>query len=241
MSVQAISWALGTAVGDTGAKLLLLALANYADEHGECWPSQARLAQDTELTDRTIRTKLKLLEEGGFLSRERRQSDAGWRTSDYYRLHLSQPENTSGRSKAPTGNSCKANRKTVSDLGEPSKEPSITVANATVRELKTDLVWKSCPRQLVSLGLTERTARSNLGRWLKNADPDRVLNAVDAARRVGTQDPIPYIESALKPKSVRREGDHWFVDPGTEEFEAWHKDCAQSLAAGADSELTEYA
>ena len=81
MSVQAISWALGVSTGDPLAKSLLLALANYADEQGRCWPSQERLARDTEISDRTARTKLALLVELGLVSREHRYTKAGHRTS----------------------------------------------------------------------------------------------------------------------------------------------------------------
>jgi hypothetical protein len=40
MSVQAITWALSVKAGSPGAKAVLLALANYANEFGLCWPSQ---------------------------------------------------------------------------------------------------------------------------------------------------------------------------------------------------------
>jgi hypothetical protein len=48
MSWQATTWAMNQKVGNAGRKLLLLALANYADENGVCWPSQGRLSLDTE-------------------------------------------------------------------------------------------------------------------------------------------------------------------------------------------------
>jgi predicted transcriptional regulator len=223
MSVQAISWALNVSTGDTGAKCLLLALANYADENGECWPSQERLARDTELTDRTVRTKLKLLEECGLIRREHRCSDAGWRTSDYYRLYLGQSERFSGEAEAPTGNPCIANRKSASGIEEPSEEPSFTEAKASVRDLKTELVWRTCPGKLVRLGMAASAARSNLGRWLKDADPDRVLEAVDAADRVGTQDSAAYITAALKPKESdwKREGAQYFVRGNSQLADEW--------------------
>jgi hypothetical protein len=114
------------------------------------------------------------------------------------------------------------------DVGFPPKEKnqtplSPTVANATVHDRKTELVWNSCPNQLVSLGLSARAARSNLGRWLKQAGPDRVLELVEAAERIGTQDPIAYITAALKPSGVRREGSEWIVTYGSEEFEVWRQ------------------
>ena len=54
MSVQAISWALSIKGITPPEKLILLAVANYADADGLCWPSQATLARDTCLSTRTI-------------------------------------------------------------------------------------------------------------------------------------------------------------------------------------------
>ena len=40
MSWQATAWALRQKTGSSGCKLLLLTLANYADDTGCCWPGQ---------------------------------------------------------------------------------------------------------------------------------------------------------------------------------------------------------
>ena len=48
VSWKATAWAAGQTTGAARRKLLLLALANYADETGVCWPSQETLARDTE-------------------------------------------------------------------------------------------------------------------------------------------------------------------------------------------------
>ena len=46
MSVQAITWALDYAAGSVTEKVILLVLANYANEYGVSWPSQKTLAPD---------------------------------------------------------------------------------------------------------------------------------------------------------------------------------------------------
>lgn len=67
------------------AKLLLIALADRADkETHQCWPSLARLSQDTELSSATIKRKLNYLEERGFILRIKRDQ-----TSTLYTLALS--------------------------------------------------------------------------------------------------------------------------------------------------------
>lgn len=49
MSVQAMTAAFALKVENPTAKLVLLALANYADQDGRCWPSQKKLCEVTSL------------------------------------------------------------------------------------------------------------------------------------------------------------------------------------------------
>lgn len=89
MSVQAITCALAVRGVTASEKLVLLALANYADENMRCWPSQARLADDTCLTERTMRTVLASLEQRRLISRKERRRQDGTRASDVITLHFS--------------------------------------------------------------------------------------------------------------------------------------------------------
>lgn len=54
MSIRAVKWAWSLGVPST-VKLVLVALADHADEDGDCWPAQSRIAEMTGLTDRTVR------------------------------------------------------------------------------------------------------------------------------------------------------------------------------------------
>lgn len=69
MSLDAMVWALKHApVDDPIAHLVLIGLADHADPDGrEARPSQKRLAEYVNVTDRTVRTKLRLLEESGLI------------------------------------------------------------------------------------------------------------------------------------------------------------------------------
>ena len=71
--------------GDALAKLVLISLANRADNNGECYPSLARIAGDCETTERSVIKKLEVLESKGFVMRIRRSED-GIKTSNLYRL-----------------------------------------------------------------------------------------------------------------------------------------------------------
>lgn len=54
-------------------KLVLLALADNANDEGNCAPSMKRIAQKCSLTERAVLNNINLLELGGFVLRENRQ------------------------------------------------------------------------------------------------------------------------------------------------------------------------
>ncbi|MDR1241883.1 MAG: helix-turn-helix domain-containing protein [Deltaproteobacteria bacterium] len=69
MSVDATRWAWMQSISPV-KKLLLLSLADRANEKNVCWPSQPRLALDTGLDIRTIRSALNDLCEVGLINRQ---------------------------------------------------------------------------------------------------------------------------------------------------------------------------
>jgi hypothetical protein len=91
MSVQAIAWALSVKAGSPAAKAVLLALANYANEHGTCWPSQRRLAEDTEQSVDSVRRYLKLLERRELIVRTKRFRENKSRRADLVALAMATP------------------------------------------------------------------------------------------------------------------------------------------------------
>ena len=97
MSWQATAWAAEQACGGPTGKLLLYAIANYADERGECWPSDARLAADTELSTRSIQSWKQKFAELGLVEIEPRGHREGRAAFDVIRLRLGErPEGFSG-------------------------------------------------------------------------------------------------------------------------------------------------
>lgn len=117
MSYQATTWAAKVRTGSHVLKAVLMAVANYADEEGECYPSQARLAFDTELTDRTVREALSRLEEMGIINRTRRSNEDGYRSSDRIRLNGSyRKEPPLGPSDLPEGGSGRASKSYRKDV-----------------------------------------------------------------------------------------------------------------------------
>ncbi|MDL4862955.1 helix-turn-helix domain-containing protein [Halomonas elongata] len=69
MSVEAMSWAMNQqTVTDSGARFVLVGLANHADKHGcHAFPSNATLAEYTGLTGRTVTRKINDLLSAGII------------------------------------------------------------------------------------------------------------------------------------------------------------------------------
>lgn len=105
MSVWAETWAYEQTVKPVGRKFVLVAIANFVDENGYCFPSQETLASMTDQGISTVREHLKALDSQGLISRERRYKKGGGRTSDGIRLQAPserlKPPAKRGLSKAP--------------------------------------------------------------------------------------------------------------------------------------------
>jgi hypothetical protein len=94
MSWQATAWAVKQKTRSAGCKLLLLTLANYADDTGCCWPSQDTLKNDTEQSVDTIQRQLKKLEGLGLIRKIIRPMGPGRWSSRTYFLNLTVAEMT---------------------------------------------------------------------------------------------------------------------------------------------------
>lgn len=129
MSVQALSCAFAIRGISSSEKLVLLALANFANDKMECWPSQERIAADTELSERTVWAALNRLEALGMLSRERRNRADGTRSTDRFTLHFSLTIKSE-----PLANPAKTTRKSCESQSQSLQEPVATVATLTTFE-----------------------------------------------------------------------------------------------------------
>lgn len=88
MSWQALAWAGKLTVGSPAAKSLLILLANFADEAGECFPTFKKLSEISELSERAVQNNIQRLEDAGLIVRSRKRNDNGTLGSTRYRLCL---------------------------------------------------------------------------------------------------------------------------------------------------------
>jgi predicted transcriptional regulator len=76
-------------------KLVLLKLADNASDQGECWPSYQHIADQCEISRRSVMNHVAALCESGLMRKETRSGPKG-NGSNFYRLTLS-GANTSAR------------------------------------------------------------------------------------------------------------------------------------------------
>ena len=87
MSVRASTWAWSLEEVMGSEALVLLALADQANDEGFCWPSQQKLAPKARQSVSTLRRSLRSLEKMGLLTTITRSSTRG-RRSNVYLLHI---------------------------------------------------------------------------------------------------------------------------------------------------------
>lgn len=100
VSWQATAWAVKQRTGNPALKLLLLTLANYADDEGCCWPSQKTLSEDTEQSADSVQRKLKQLEASGLIRKVVRLGKQGRWSSRTYFLDMGVAEKSKPQSAA---------------------------------------------------------------------------------------------------------------------------------------------
>lgn len=100
MSIAALNWAFAAEVTPSGAKFVLVALADHADADGHCYPGQEVLAAKTGQSARSVRAHLAALEEAGWIARTKRRK-AGKQTSDAYNLVWARAEAQGPKTESP--------------------------------------------------------------------------------------------------------------------------------------------
>ena len=87
MSIAAMNWAWRQCVPST-PKLVLLALADAADDEGRCWPSVATLSIKASASTRTVRRAIQILIDQCLITVEPRYRLDGSCSSNVYRLTM---------------------------------------------------------------------------------------------------------------------------------------------------------
>lgn len=105
MSMMLMVQALKAKVGSPLRKLVLVKLADQANDDGECWPSYQSIAEACEMSRRTVISHIEWLEENGFLRRNYRKSKEGLSRSNVFVLTIESGANAAlqGANNSPRG------------------------------------------------------------------------------------------------------------------------------------------
>lgn len=117
MSMLLMVKAMHAKVGNPLRKLVLIKLADNANDAGECWPSYQHIADQCEISRRSVITHINKLEEMGFLRKTYRKGTSKPNSSNMYTITFDgeSPALSDGESPAPR----------TSHSLEPVNEPDI--------------------------------------------------------------------------------------------------------------------
>lgn len=87
MSIKCMTWAWERDLR-AADKLVLLALADHADDTGYCWPGSKGIAEKCGISRRTFFKSLNAMKDAALLSIESRHDDDGRQLSNSYLLHI---------------------------------------------------------------------------------------------------------------------------------------------------------
>lgn len=86
MSSECLFWAVKAEIGHAHRKLILIALADIANEKRQCWPSHEYLCRTAECSRSSVIRQLKELEDAGLITTTQR-TDKNLKQSNIYTLH----------------------------------------------------------------------------------------------------------------------------------------------------------
>ncbi len=172
MSMSLMVKAMQTKVGNPLRKLVLIKLADNANDKGECWPSYQHIADQCEISKRSVINHVNKLENMGLLKKQHRKGVHKKNASNLYTLELD------GESPAPPSESpalppsespAPRTSHSLEPVNEPVNEPSLSskldVAEKVIQYLneKTGRKFRAAPSQTKLI-----IARLNEGATLKD-------------------------------------------------------------------------
>lgn len=237
MAINLMIGALDRGPADRSEAMVLLALADGADaDSGETWPRVARIAQRARMTPRAVQLVLCRLEQGGWLTRQRRTLPNGRHTSTLYTLDVSRldPERAAlreakaarraakGEAGSPIGvNAVQGRGEAASPSEGEAGSPLETNQLKQGGRAKASAVPQATARRSLPEGSGARSL--DVGQDVQRRQPERAARASDP-RDVAALSPVQ--------RKLIREGSSVFVGgevlkPSSAAFAAWAEALAQ--------------
>lgn len=191
-------------------KLVLMALADAADDHGVCWPSVSTLAKKCTVSTRTVQRSLRALIDRRLLIAEPRQRRDGSSTSNRYRLVITGGDNLSpprGAGDTRPGQGCRGDpdmpvvpgttNRIVIDPPQPAASNEQRIGSATADSRGGDFLRLEYPKGL------SPSERADAQRRLARLPPElaqQLLDELAARLKAGTIriSPLVYLAGLIK-------------------------------------------
>ena len=212
---------------------VLIRLANQSKDSGLSWPSLAFIAKHTGQSKSTVQRAIASLVELGFLRVEPRRFK-GNQTSNFYYLigdwrEFLKERNVSEQLESDFDGQLDAPPSQVdyppSQVDHLNRNRNCNIPNTTYLEDIADAppplapservispakqFWDEALGILLELGLSDKQARSFIGKCLKTTGGkmEMVSAALNEASLVGTRDPIPYVTAILNSGGVSKKSE----------------------------------
>lgn len=173
MSIPALNWAIQQQAGSPAAKLVLLLIADRADERHSCWPSQNRLADESEQSVKSVQRHIKALVRLGLLRVERREAAGQYRATNRYILPVDETRRQSDAQPETRRQTDELGDKSGQNYTSPvSHEPPVepSLLNPKVIQAQFDDFWEVYPRKI-----GKGQARRAWTKAVKDTDPSVIL------------------------------------------------------------------
>ena len=198
MSFKATNWALTIKGLKPATKIVLIYLSDRFNPDYGCFPSISKLAEDCEMSDKSVHTHLDKLEAAGLITKTARTKGNGIKTSNSYKLHMPADPDVKNlqngyvkstgsdmknlHSNLVSNNHVKDNPKNMSIIGQPLQE-LLSKKLPFPGQLFDDL-WKIYPKKV-----GKGTARKALEKALAKETEHKIQHSLALFIRAwGSQD-----------------------------------------------------
>ena len=194
MSVKAMTWVWTLKGIPAPTRLVLLALADWADDEGVAFPAIATVASKCELSIRTVQRHLRAAEQHGLLTTTQRSS------SSLYKLPVQNEggDRMTGGGDRLTGGGDSGDTQHTTNTSPDTLSNTLGVKESAVQELTIKILTA-----INTLGQLTDAQTSSIATRFTRAYPDIPLEWIDEAReeisaRNDVSNPLSYMQAMLR-------------------------------------------
>lgn len=150
----------------TSEKFVLIALADFCDDAGKCWPSVSRIAEKCGMKERGVRGILRRLEDAGYL-----ETNVGGGRHGCSQYTVKPGTTCPPAPNAPRHETTETRHETTQNPAPHAPEPSRTIKEPSIDDF--EVFWTACPRRV-----GKGAARKAYASALKKADAATLLSGI---------------------------------------------------------------